>query len=118
VITIFDSYAERFDQHLVGALQYRVPRRVAESLKAKHPDGRFNLLDLGCGTGQVAAYLGRIQGHIIGVDLSDKMIEQAGWACIRASTRSTCWTRCARPGRPLRGHHLHRRADTWASWSR
>lgn len=78
VITgIFDGYAERFDQHLVGTLQYRVPRRVAEILKAKHPDGRFNLLDLGCGTGQVAAYLGRIQGHIIGVDLSDKMIEQA-----------------------------------------
>ena len=77
VTDIFDGYADRFDAHLVGGLQYRVPRRVAEILKDKHPDGRFNLLDLGCGTGQVAAYLGRIEGHIIGVDLSEKMIEQA-----------------------------------------
>ena len=77
VTGVFDGYADRFDAHLVDTLQYRVPRRVAEILKDKHPDRRFNLLDLGCGTGQVGAYLGRIEGHIIGVDLSEKMIEQA-----------------------------------------
>ncbi len=77
VTSIFDGYAPAFDAHLVNSLQYRVPRRVAEILNAKHPDRRFNLLDLGCGTGQVGAYLGRIEGHMIGVDLSEKMIEQA-----------------------------------------
>ena len=77
VAGLFDSYAERFDMHLVGGLKYRVPQRVAEILLDKHPDRRFNLLDLGCGTGLVGLYLNRIEGHIVGADLSEKMIEQA-----------------------------------------
>lgn len=77
VTDIFDGYAQNFDMHLVRALQYRVPERVAQILLEKHPDRRFNLLDLGCGTGLVGVYLGRIEGHIIGADLSEKMIEQA-----------------------------------------
>ena len=77
VTEIFDSQAERFDVHLVRGLQYRVPDLVAKRLLELHPDRRFNLLDLGCGTGLVGVYLGRIEGHIIGVDLSGKMIEQA-----------------------------------------
>ena len=77
VTNIFDGYAQNFDMHLVRALQYRVPERVAQILLEKHPDRRFNLLDLGCGTGLVGVYLGRIEGHIIGVDLSERMIEQA-----------------------------------------
>lgn len=77
VANLFDGYADRFDMHLVRGLQYQVPRLVAEKLRALHPTLQFNLLDLGCGTGLVAVYLGRIQGHMIGVDLSEKMIEQA-----------------------------------------
>lgn len=77
VTGIFDGYASTFDLHLVRGLQYRVPERVAQILLEKHPDRKFNLLDLGCGTGLVGVYLGRIDGHIIGVDLSEKMIEQA-----------------------------------------
>ena len=77
VTGIFDGYADQFDVHLVRGLQYRVPERVAQILLEHHPDRRFNLLDLGCGTGLVGVYLGRIEGHIIGVDLSEKMIEQA-----------------------------------------
>lgn len=74
---IFDNYAERFDMHLVRGLQYRVPERVAQILNEAYPERRFNLLDLGCGTGLVGLYLGRIEGHMIGVDLSEKMIAQA-----------------------------------------
>lgn len=77
VARTFDDYAERFDMHLVGGLKYRVPERVAQILLGLHPDRRFNLLDLGCGTGLVGLYLGRIDGHIVGADLSAKMIEQA-----------------------------------------
>ena len=44
---------------------------------ALRPDRRFNVLDLGCGTGLLGVYLGRLHGHLIGVDLSEKMIEQA-----------------------------------------
>ncbi len=74
---LFDEYARRFDVELVGRLKYRVPRRVAEILLARVPDRRTSVLDLGCGTGLLGAYLGRIDGPFVGVDLSAGMIEQA-----------------------------------------
>ena len=77
VSSLFDDYAPRFDMHLVRGLKYKVPERTAQILNELHPDRRFNLLDLGCGTGLLGVYLGPIQGFIIGVDLSEKMIEQA-----------------------------------------
>lgn len=67
VSTLFDNYAERHDS----------PKRVADIIRELHPDMRFNLLDLACGTGLLGVYLGPINGYMIGVDLSEKMIEQA-----------------------------------------
>jgi predicted TPR repeat methyltransferase len=77
VRSAFDHYSAGFDSVLAGTLNYRAPERIAALLREKFPDLRFNLLDLGCGTGFVGACLGRIQGHIIGVDLSEPMIDQA-----------------------------------------
>jgi len=77
VTSLFDEYAPRYDVQQVRGLRYQLPERVAQRLLALHPDRRFNLLDLGCGTGLVGVYLGRIEGHVVGVDLSGKMIEQA-----------------------------------------
>lgn len=77
VAGLFNDYADRFDSHLVSTLQYRVPERIAQILTTLHPDRRFNLLDLGCGTGLVGVHLGPIEGYIVGVDLSEKMLAQA-----------------------------------------
>ena len=77
VSSLFDQYAHTFDLHLVRGLGYKVPERAAQILTALYPDRTFNLLDLGCGTGLLGVYLGPINGFIIGVDLSQKMIEQA-----------------------------------------
>jgi len=77
VTSVFDDYAPGFDMHLVGKLKYKVPQQVAQMLLALYPDRKFNLLDLGCGTGLLGVYLGPIDGHIIGVDLSHEMIKQA-----------------------------------------
>ena len=77
ISNLFDGYADRFQSHLVDTLQYRVPDRIAQILTQAHPDRRFNLLDLGCGTGLVGARLGSIEGYIVGVDLSPRMIEEA-----------------------------------------
>lgn len=77
VTSLFDGYAESFDRHLISHLKYRIPEMIANALLDIHPDRRFNLLDLGCGTGLVGVYLGRINGHMIGVDLSEKMIDEA-----------------------------------------
>jgi len=77
IASLFDSYAQGFDMHLVRGLKYKLPQQVAQMLLALHPERKFNLLDLGCGTGLLGLYLGPIDGSIIGVDLSRKMIEQA-----------------------------------------
>lgn len=74
---LFDEYAGRFDMELVGRLKYRVPRRVAEILLARATGRNASVLDLGCGTGLLGAYLGRIAGPFVGVDLSGRMIDQA-----------------------------------------
>ena len=73
----FDSAAPTFDQTLWRELEYRVPQRAADILLQAYPDRKFNLLDLGCGTGLVGACVGRIDGYIIGVDLSEEMIRKA-----------------------------------------
>jgi predicted TPR repeat methyltransferase len=77
VTNLFNVYAPTFDSHLVGALGYRIPKIVAERIRATYPDLRINVLDLGCGTGLLGAYLGPIQGYLVGVDLSTAMIEKA-----------------------------------------
>lgn len=77
IAQLFDDYAERYDAHLMRGLKYRLPEMVAQRLLELHPDRRFNLLDLGCGTGLLAIFLGPIEGHIIGADLSEKMLGQA-----------------------------------------
>lgn len=74
---IFDDIAARFDQHLVRTLGYQLPKQVAAKLLETRPDKKFNVLDLGCGTGLLGACLGRLQGALVGVDVSLKMIEQA-----------------------------------------
>ena len=75
--SLYDGMASLYDQHIVRGLQYRLPMRVAEALLAQHPDKKFNLLDLGCGTGLLGVCLGRLDGYLIGVDISHGMIEQA-----------------------------------------
>lgn len=77
VSTLFDGYADRFDQHLVVTLQYRLPKDVAEMIHQWHPDRKGDVLDLGCGTGLLGVCLGRLEGVLVGVDLSNEMIEKA-----------------------------------------
>ncbi len=77
VTHLFDDMSGNFDLTLVRNLQYKLPEKVAQMLVDLHPTRQFNLLDLGCGTGLLGLYLRRIQGHIIGVDLSTEMIRQA-----------------------------------------
>lgn len=74
---VFDAAAPLFDQHLVRGLRYQLPKQVAELITNRYPGLKLNLLDLGCGTGLLGVCLGRIDGALIGVDISEKMIEQA-----------------------------------------
>lgn len=76
VATLFDAYAPRFDQHLVEALGYCAPERLA-ALLASHPaPPAARVFDLGCGTGLMARALPG-QGAWQGVDLAPAMVAEA-----------------------------------------
>jgi len=77
VATLFDQHAEDFDDILTGQLGYAVPMQLADILAAD-PDARFvRMLDLGCGTGLSGMTLGPLCKHATGVDISEKMVDQA-----------------------------------------
>ncbi|WP_158290293.1 tetratricopeptide repeat protein [Ramlibacter sp. WS9] len=76
VETLFDHYAEGFDEHLVQVLHYRAPQVLAEGLKRMKR--RFTrALDLGCGTGLCGPLVKPMAGALVGVDLSATMVERA-----------------------------------------
>lgn len=74
---LFDSMAAQYDIHMVRRLGYQLPKLVAEQITEVFPDKKLNLLDLGCGTGLLGVYLGPIQGGMVGVDVSEQMVNQA-----------------------------------------
>ena len=77
VRSLYDGFAELYDQHVVASLKYKLPKEVAKLITERYPDHVLNVLDLGCGTGLLGACLGRIQGALVGVELSPAMIGQA-----------------------------------------
>jgi len=77
VAGIFDAYAERFDEHLVGGLNYHAHEAVVAMLRARALVPAPDILDLGCGTGLVGAALSPPFGRLVGVDLSSVMLERA-----------------------------------------
>ena len=80
VANMFNSYAEDFDQHLRGQLQYRVPEMIAEAVAAvtaDEPSKLLDILDLGCGTGLCGSLLRPMAKTLAGVDLASVMIEKA-----------------------------------------
>ena len=82
VATLFDQHAASFEEILVGQLGYRAPTRLAQMLAALlPPEAEPSLLDLGCGTGLMAAALDAAlpgeRGHSTGLDLSEEMLGEA-----------------------------------------
>jgi predicted TPR repeat methyltransferase len=77
VLAQFDTGRADLYEKYAEASGYVLPKLTAEWIRNRYPDLKLNLLDLGCGTGLVAAKLGRVNGAIVGVDLSMQMVEQA-----------------------------------------
>ncbi|OBQ95145.1 methyltransferase domain-containing protein [Mesorhizobium sp. AA23] len=77
VETLFDHYADNFEQSLVGKLGYRMPEFLDRAIRAASP-GRFRLaLDLGCGTGLMGERLRPIVDRLEGYDISSSMLRKA-----------------------------------------
>ena len=75
--SLFDPYAEGFDQHLVQTLRYSGHTAVADAvLHDARPVWR-SALDLGCGTGLSGARARPHVPRLTGVDLSPTMVEHA-----------------------------------------
>lgn len=87
VVGLFDEFAASFEENLIDDLGYTAPRDVAAAATNRIQDednsrrkGRLysSAIDAGCGTGLIGPYLRKIvDGPIVGVDLSPKMVELA-----------------------------------------
>lgn len=72
---LFDDYSSSFESSL-KSLVYNVPSLIAEAALNTH--SKYSLtVDLGCGTGLLGPLLRAHTEHLIGVDLSPKMLAVA-----------------------------------------
>ena len=77
---LFDAFAPDFDSSL-KAIEYQAPKLISKAIfkiNKKHKKA-FKILDAGCGTGLCGKYLQEyaVQGGLVGIDLSSKMLEEA-----------------------------------------
>ncbi len=77
VRALFDRYADRFDQDLVGKLGYAAPELLRAAVDRLDGGTDLRILDLGCGTGLAGVTFRPLAGHLAGVDLSPRMVEKA-----------------------------------------
>ncbi|KAA0593480.1 tetratricopeptide repeat protein [Azospirillum lipoferum] len=78
VRALFDRYADRFDQDLVGKLGYAAPDLLRSAVDRVMPGATgLRILDLGCGTGLAGVTFKPLAAHLAGVDLSPRMVEKA-----------------------------------------
>ncbi|MCB2081229.1 MAG: tetratricopeptide repeat protein [Rickettsiales bacterium] len=73
----FDAYAEHFESQLVETLHYAAPEEIHDILAPLLPETPLRILDLGCGTGLSGAVFAKRKAHLVGVDLSPKMLAKA-----------------------------------------
>ncbi len=74
---MFDSFSVSFDQILSG-LGYRAPQLVTDALAAAvGSNANLVILDAGCGTGLCAPFVRSLASRLVGVDLSQGMVEKA-----------------------------------------
>jgi len=72
------SYYNRFLDHLKHDHEFTNPRhqKAKETLKNMIRPG-MRVLDIGCGTGITSWFMGELGANVVGVDISDKLIEFA-----------------------------------------
>ena len=75
---LYADWAMSYDQHLEQGLNYIAPACIAQTLVNVLADRTASILDIGCGTGLVGAYLvGQGYSAIDGLDFSSEMLSQA-----------------------------------------
>lgn len=76
---LFDRYADRFEDQLLGPLRYRTPALLDRVIRGclQPGAGGLDIVDLGCGTGLCGPLLRDLARTLTGVDLSPAMLEKA-----------------------------------------
>lgn len=76
---LFDQYANYYDKHLTEQLQYQAHDLLFQSIEVEsgHSSAKWTILDLGCGTGLCGERFKPFSERLIGIDVSEKMIEVA-----------------------------------------
>lgn len=77
VRSLFNAYADHYDAHLTSALHYNVPNIMADMLTSCLQQQRYDVLDLGCGTGLCGERLRTIARKLVGVDVAENMLSCA-----------------------------------------
>jgi predicted TPR repeat methyltransferase len=77
VTNLFDDYADHFDEHLVQQLKYDAPVNLFNLLRRYNKTNSLDVLDLGCGTGLMGIQIISIAKTLVGVDLSQRMLDKA-----------------------------------------
>lgn len=77
VETLFDHYADSFEESLVGKLGYGMPGFLDRAIRAARPDRLGMALDLGCGTGLMGERLRPYVDRLEGYDISAAMLKKA-----------------------------------------
>ena len=76
----FDDFAEEFEEKLLNDLGYKAPQLLEQKVLQIMDSGHFNkrVIDLGCGTGLCGPWLFDYASELIGIDLSQRMLDYAG----------------------------------------
>jgi predicted TPR repeat methyltransferase len=75
---LFDEYSKTFEQSLVGKLEYKTPKLLADIIVKERGSGSLgSVLDLGCGTGLMGVEIKNYCSNLEGIDLSKKMLALA-----------------------------------------
>jgi predicted TPR repeat methyltransferase len=78
VETLFDDYSETFEKVLTVDLEYTAPHQIAELLCSnQNKIENLSVLDLGCGTGLVGNEIKKMCSYLVGVDVSNSMLNKA-----------------------------------------
>lgn len=76
---LFDKYADTFDNELFNKLDYKAPHLINDYLRdtLDTTKQKYDILDLGCGTGICGQLTRDIAKRLVGIDLSSNMIKKA-----------------------------------------
>ena len=77
VETLFDHYADSFEESLVEKLGYGLPDVLCQAIRKARPGGFRLALDLGCGTGLMGERLRPFVDRLEGYDISAGMLKKA-----------------------------------------